>query len=259
MVATKSGYFVAPLGPKGLLIVKPTSDPSQIMQVTDGTEGQLYFYRMVALDDGNGKETLVFANRREGVGLSVFDPGENRRNVHTMKFEGIDVIDDCGLGANSLSAIAISKNAEVVWIKDTSKRYDPIALKLGGVEGRVYRVLATTRHLFVLSSKALYVWSNLVDRILFENASSPSSLPLVIPMEAVDMTLFDDTYLMLVMATNGLMSPKITDLEGQPIEDDGAAHQSGFSNELARRTKLEDLHPEWKNSDIAQGILIGAG
>ena len=139
-----------------------------------------------------------------------------------MKFEGIDVIDVCGVGANSLSAIAISKKAEVLWIKDASKKMTQ-SPKLGGVEGRVYRVLATTRHLFVLSSKALYVWSNLVDRVLFDNTSAVESPPLVIPMEAVDMTLFDEKYLTLVMAANELRTLKVVDLVRQPIEDDARA------------------------------------
>lgn len=259
VVATKSGYFVAPLGPKGLLFLKPTDDERQMMQVVDGAEGKLYFYRMVALDDGNGKETLVFANRREGIGLSVFNAEDNRQGIHAMKFEGIDVIDVCGVAPGSLSAIAISKKAELLWIKDTSKKEDPIALMLGGVEGRVCRVLATPLHLFVLSSKALYVWSNLVDRVLFGNTSAPKSLPLVIPMEAVDMTLIDGKYLMLVLAANGILNPSIADLERQPIDDDATALCSGFSNELSRRTTLEDLRPTWRSSDIEQGVMVAVG
>jgi hypothetical protein len=259
VVSTKSGYFVAPLGPKGVLFLKPSDDSKQMIRVLDGTEGKLYFYRIIALDDGSGKETLVFANRRAGVGQSVFDPDGKWHGIHTMKFEGIDVIDVCGVAPNSLSAIAISKKAEVLWIKDTSTKEDPVALMLQGVEGRVYRVLATPLHLFVLSSQALYVWSNLVDRILFGNTSAPKSRPLVIPMEAVDMNLIDGKYLMLVLAVNGILSPSVAALERQPIEDDAMALQSGFSNELSRRTRLEHLHPTWRVDDIEQGAMVGVG
>src|ERR1700722_3199852 len=101
VVATQSGYFFSPLGPAGLLIVKPTADDLQPMNVTNKNEGQLYFSRVVALRDDGGKETLIFANRRNGFGTSPFDGDTRGRHVHTMKFEGIDVIDVCAVAPNS--------------------------------------------------------------------------------------------------------------------------------------------------------------
>ena len=123
------------------------------MEMAQGTEGRLYFYRMAALYDGIENETLVFANRKNGVGLSVFKGTDSRRHVHTMGFEGIDVVDVCTVTPNSLAAIAITKTAELLWIEDTSKRDDPIVIKLTGLDGPVYRVVATPNHLLVLSSK----------------------------------------------------------------------------------------------------------
>ena len=77
VVATGSGSYIAPLGPRGLLIVRPTSGLIQRMEVTTGTEGKLYFYRAAALHDRRGTETLIFANRKSGVGLSVFKSYES--------------------------------------------------------------------------------------------------------------------------------------------------------------------------------------
>ncbi len=70
VIATKSGFFVVPRGPSGLLVVKPTSEDQQQMTVTEGNEGQMYFSRVAALNDEKGKEILVFANRRNGVGMT---------------------------------------------------------------------------------------------------------------------------------------------------------------------------------------------
>jgi hypothetical protein len=257
VVATQSGYFIAPLGAKGLLLARPETGPQQMMHVTPGTEGQLYFYRMTALHDTTGKETLVFANRRNGVGLSEFKGDEVERNVHTLRFEGLDVVDVCGISQGSLSAIAISPKAEVLCIRDTSKRDDPVAMRLGGIEGQVYRVLATPQHLFVLSSKALYVWVNLVDKVLYNKTTTPRSHPLVLPLEAVDMSLYDNEYLLLVMAVNAIMSVKISDLEKQASDQDTVTRLPKTSIEMSRKTEVEDFVPDWQRDDVQQGVMAG--
>jgi hypothetical protein len=255
VVATQSGYFIAPLGAKGLLLVRPQTGSEQEMRVTTGTERQLYFYRMTALHDSTGKETLVFANRRNGVGLSEFKGDEGTGNVHTLAFEGLDVVDVCAVSPGSLSAIAISPNAEVLWVRDTSMRDDPVAKRLGGIEGRVYRVLATGKHLFVLSSKALYVWANLVSKVLYNATAAPKSHPLVLPLEAVDMSLYGDEYVLLVMAANAIMSLKISDLEKQPFDQVATDGLPSSSIEMSRKTEVEDFVPDWERHDVQQGVL----
>jgi len=257
VVATQSGCFVAPLGMRGLLLTKPETGPQQRIHVTTGTEGQLYFYRITTIHDASGKEILVFANRRNGVGLSEFRGVEGRRNVHTMTFEGLDVIDVCGVSSGSLSAIAISPKAEVLWIKDASEPNDPIATKLDGVEGQVYRVLATPRHLFVLTSKALYVWSNLVGKVLYNKTIDPKSV-LVLPLEAVDMSLCGNDYICLVMAANAWKRLKISDIVSPPADQDNVAGPLVSSIEMSRKTDIRGLTPDWKRHDVQQGVLVGA-
>ena len=177
VISTQSGCFVAPLGPTGLLVVKPTNADQQPMYVTDNNEGQLYFSRVAALSDNKGQEILISANRRNGFGMSPFNGEEGGRHVHTMKFEGVDVIDVCQVAPNSHAAIAISMRAEVLWIRDASRHDNPVAMRLSGIKGPVYRVLATQRHLFVLSSTALYVWIDLVEHVLFNDKAVPNPSP----------------------------------------------------------------------------------
>lgn len=255
VVATRSGYFIAPLGPTGLLLAKPTAGQRLMMHVTTGTEGLLYFYRMTALHDNASKETLIFANRRGGVGLSEFDPLGVKRIVHTMSFEGLDVIDVCSISSGSLSAVAISSIGEVLWMRDTSKRDDPLAMKLIGIEGQVYRVLATPQHLFVLSSKALYVWAHLVGKVLFNQSDPLQGLPLVLPMDAVDMSLYHDEYVLLVMAENAFMSLSIGDLVQASAGHGTATTLPAFSTEMSRRTKAEVFVARWQRHDVLQGVL----
>lgn len=215
IVATNSGYFVAPLGANGLLWAKFNGGRPPKISVSEGLEDQLYFYRTIALHDSAGKETLVFANRRNGVGLSNFSGMDGGGHIHTVSFEGFDVIDVCGVVPGSLAAVAISPKAELFWIKDSSTQDDPVSMRLNGIEGRVCRVLATRKDLFVLSSKALYVWQDLVTKALFDSAVVPHPHPFVLPMEAVDMCLYNDNCLVLVLAVNGLIKVELSDLEKQ--------------------------------------------
>lgn len=256
VVATKSGYFVAPLGPKGLLVVKPTDDPQQRMELAEGTEGRLYFYRMAALHDGSGNETLVFANRKNGVGLSVFKGTESRRHVHTMGFEGIDVVDVCAVRPNSLAAIVITKTAELLWIRDTSKHDDPIVTKLTGLDGPVYRVLATPNHLFVLSSKALYVWINFVTRAQSGQFRSPDMVRLELPVEAVDMSVIDDELLLLVMGINTITTFAIAELERQSAGDGVTQPEPDFAFSMQDDAGLTELTPAWQTAEVEQ-VMAG--
>lgn len=258
VIATRGGYFVAPRGPAGLLVVKPTSEDLQRMIVTKRNESRLYFSRIASVSGRDSKEILVCANRRNGVGMSVFDGEDTRREVFTLKFEDIDIIDVCSISSDSMAAIAISMAAEVLWINDASTRNHPLAMKLNGVEGPVYRVLATDRDLFVLSSKALYIWTGLVDRVLFGGTSAIVPRPLVLPVEAVDMALIQDGRLLLVMGANAVMSLTLSGLERGSTEGFGSDSLVSLSEEMARRTGLEELKPRWQSAEYEQRMLAGA-
>ncbi len=156
-----------------------------------------------------------------------------------MRFEGLDVIDVCGIASDSLSAVAISSRGEVLWLKDVSKRDEPLVMRLTDIEGQVYRVLATNQHLFMLSSKALYVWSHLVESVLLNQDSTRQSFPHVLPVEAVDMSLLNNDKLMLVMGTNSIKSFKIDDIFRN-------------SSSLSSISRLEDFTPRWVSEDVEQ-------
>ena len=189
----------------------------------------------------------------------MFNSTERRRIVHTMGFEGIDIVDVCAVSPGSLSAIAISKSADLLWIKDTSKNTDPVVFKLTRVEGSVYRVLATARHLFVLTSKSLYVWINLVDRALVGQFGSPDMLRLVLPVDAIDMALVNDQYLLLVMGVNAVTRLAIGDIEDQLVGEPANGFNPGFTSGGVERTSLNDIAPVWQTEDIEQvDIAFGA-
>jgi hypothetical protein len=106
----------------------------------------------------------------------------------------------------------------------------------------------------VLSSEALYFWPNLASRLLHGDKGATSGA-LVLPMEAVDMSLYEDEYILLVMAANAIMNVPIGDLETATAAHLGGAMLPGISVEKSRRTNVEDFVPAWESRDVQQGMM----
>lgn len=187
--------------------------------------------------------------------MTQFVAGKLSDTVRTGVFDGLDVVDVCGLGDESHSAIAVSPKAELLWFQDVSSDAAPLAMKLSGIRGPVYRVLATARHLFILSSKAFYVWANLVDDLRVGRLSAPGLRSFELPMEAVDFSLFDEC-IHFVMSQNALARFRITDLE----EHLASSASTGENAREARidKTKGEVTRflPTWVTHDVAQEMSV---
>ncbi|HTU27094.1 MAG TPA: hypothetical protein VMF30_16930 [Pirellulales bacterium] len=258
VVATRSGSFVAALGMKGLLLVHPEGGDQQTMYVTDAQADDLYFYRLAALSDASGKEALVFANRRGGVGVSEFLGVAGQQHVHTMTFKGLDVVDVCAVAHDSLSAVAISSGAEILWIKDASRQEDPVAMKLQGVGGTIYRVQATPQHLFVLSSDGVYAWEQLIPRLTDGDGPVSTDAPLVLPAEAIDMSVYGNERLLLVMAKNTVMQADIRALFSRPRSEGSASFLAGHRYAPLPQIEFQRFAPVWHRSDIVRSTMVGA-
>ena len=170
-----------------------------------------------------------------------------------MGFDGVDVVDVCAVATGSLSAVAVSRSADLLWIRDTSENAAPVVIRPTHVVGAVYRVLASSRHLFVLTSKALYVWFDLVDRALAGQFASPEIVRLVLPVNAIDMSLLDDQYLLLVMGGNAVMSLAITDIESQLPGKTATEFKSVISSGRFEKTSLDDVVKDWQPRTPSSG------
>ena len=97
----------------------------------------------------------------------------------------------------------------------------------------------------MLSSKALYECSHLVESVLHNKDFTPQSSPYVFPVEAVDMSLLNDDYLMLVMGTNSIKGIKIDDIIRNSVD-------------MSRISQLEDFTPRWVSEDVEQIQKVAA-
>jgi len=242
VATTSSGYFISPLGINGLLVVKPDAVAKQRMSLWESNKEKLYLYRVVPLRDGKGNEALIFATRKEGVGICPFEGYDTLQNIHTIASLGVDIVDICEVALGSFAVAAISIDGILMVFNDALRDFRPVTIKLGGIEGTVYRVLSSRGHLFVLTSKALYVWHGLIGGLMDDRPISENVPPVVMPMEAIDLNIYRDSLLLIVMAAN--------EVQGIGIESIGKSTSKPFTN--PERFVQTTLKLDWLEHDFKQ-------
>lgn len=244
IVASPSGYYFAALGNSGLLVAKPERG-EQLIHVMGRDQDDLYFNKVAIVHDAS-HEVLVFANRRHGVGVCEFQGLAGSRTVQTLNFEGLDVVDVCGIRPNCLAAIAISPKAELIFLNDVLSQDRPISVRLGSIQGVAYRVLCARGHVFVLTSKAVYVCFDFVEAALLRQGVTRKP-PLVLPLEAIDINIMADQHLILVMADNQVKMVNIDRLiEESDSWNDSFQH---LSPSARYRVSEESIDPVWESGN----------
>ena len=202
VIAMESGFFIAPLGQSGLMVVKPQLAGKPTSTVSSATEGNPYFYSAIGLRTPLGREVLVCATRRDGVATMEFAGESGTHSLNTINSEGLDVVDVCALdgGAGSLAAAALGADGTLVMFRDVTTDKKPVTLKFSTVEGKAYQLLSGAGDMYLLTSKGLYVLGKLATRFLEGESIERLTTPvLALPMEAVDANLYNDDWLLVVM------------------------------------------------------------
>jgi len=202
VIATKSGYFLAPLGPSGLMTLKPQAGaPNQAVDIINPSAGQAYFYRVICLRAPDGGEVLAFAHRTSGLGAMLFTGSEDHP-LNEISYAGLDVIDVCAVPRADapLAVAAVGKDGTLILSRDALHDKHPVTMRFEQVQGAAYRLLSARGHLFLLTSQALYLMFGLAERFLSREPVTKSPAPVaVVPMEAVDANLYQDEWLLTVM------------------------------------------------------------
>src|SRR5205823_2527306 len=139
--------------------------------------------------------------------------------------------DICGIGgAGSLAVAAIARNGALILMHDVFQDKHPITMKFDNVEGTAYRLLGCRGHLFLLTSKAIYVLARLVDRFLAgEPVGSITTPMLVMLTDAADANLCGERWLLVVMS------------DGVRRYDIARIHDS--VPDFISRGEIEEMHP----------------
>jgi hypothetical protein len=196
---TASGHVIAPAGRNGIMVVEPPFGPGTSVAAL-GEEG-LYIYRVISLLSPSGTEVLACAARTGGVAAGEFS-GPRTTTMRTATPSGLDVIDICplGPGTKSLAVAALGRDGSVVLFRDVLTDEKPVTVKFKRVQGTAYRLLSQGGELYVLTSKGLFVLGKLASRFLaHELSAGVVTQVLGVPMDAIDMNLAWDRWLLVVM------------------------------------------------------------
>jgi hypothetical protein len=247
VTVTPSGYFVAPLGPTGILSVKPVVGVEHPGTISHAAIEGLYYYRVIILAAADGREVLVCAGRRGGLAVTEFwGAKRGTQELGTISFDGLDVIDVCSLNEDTkpLAVAATGRDGKLILLQDVLHDKRPVTLKFEAIQGTVYRLLSCRGNLIVLTSKGLYVLAKFAER--FVQGESMSQFPthvLCLPMEAVDANLCLDRWLLVVM------SDDVRKYDARLIQQSAPADLA--PGEI-RVVQPRALAPDWKRHDVKQ-------
>lgn len=243
VLATSSGGFVAPLGLEGLLTLRPSSSKEQPMTVSAPEGKKINLYKLAHVFGDGSRDLFIGAVRRDGLlaldmatGLSQGPPDKSR----ILKAPGIDIIDVCSLSSSEwpYAAAGLGHDRSIHLWHNILGVQPPQALRFEAMMGSAYKIIHSHGHLLTLTSDALYVFPNLIERYLNGEYKGGETKVRIIPMDAFDACILYDE-LVAFMAGFAIAAPLDVVAGNNDLSDDLENHKSTPS--------LLDLH--W---DISQ-------
>jgi hypothetical protein len=251
-----------PLGPAGMMFVKPgTKDDDPVIVANSGKHG-LNVCRVVALPGERESDLIVCAGRRGGIAFVEFREGVHGLLLHTVRFDALDIVDVCSLGnqEHPQAFVAASRDGSLVLFRDIKTNAKPIALKFKRVKGAVYRVLSAGGDIYLLTSTGLYILVQLAAR--FHKSVVLEDLTryiLKVPIEAADANIVDQKWL-LAPGVDDLFRFDVRTRPKSPDESsNGVGTQPTLSDALwGEQSPPEGLNllPLWEESAFEQSSIV---
>lgn len=241
VLATPDGSLFAPLGRTGFLATQPPFGATSSATVVSGGPESWYCYRLASVRSGDGQDLLACANRLGGVGVTTYQKDLKSLSISDISFSGLDVVDVCALnpGSESLAVAAVGRDGTLILVRDMWNQTKPITMKFGNIEGTAYRLMSCRGHLFLLTSKGMYVLADIATRFAAGEAIDYSSTSVLeLPLEAVDARMCGDRWLLIVLPDEVLRV------------DIDLIHQS-IPAEF-RKVQPRSISLDWKRHDFEQ-------
>jgi hypothetical protein len=252
LITTASGYCVAPLGPGGIMVIKPSAGKYQNATILKSASDQpLIFYKVVSIADAAG-EVLVCATRSDGVtAMPLFsnEPGF----IRSFSYPGLDVVDVCSLGDNlGTPAIgAIGRDCTIILMRDALNDPMPTTISFPEIKEVAYRLMNHKGHLLLLTNKAVHVLSGLGSRFLEGQPVAFELTPTrTLFLDAVDANIVDDRYLLVVTPT-GVIRQELDSLISMQSIDELPANAKNYS--------AIEMSPPWhpeRNSLVSESVMM---
>jgi hypothetical protein len=254
ILATPGGHFFAPMGASGLLRVDPGRiGSSDGVSIDEPSQAVINFYKLIYLGDSSRGEVLACAARTSGL-LVIGSDRDKPLEITGMVSENVDFVDVCSVSTPRWphAAVGLGLDRSLIFVRDLLAEETPQTLRLGGLRGTPYSILSADGRLFVLTSKELVAFPDLLDWYLQGESSDRPFRYRHTPIQAVDAYLAYGKHLMVVMdeEVRFFEIPRL----GQPIGD--RTHENGHGD-LGGWSEGEELpntiQPTWG------GVHAGAG
>lgn len=254
-VAPTSGHFVIPLGPDGIMFVKPGTGEQDAVTVSKADKSGLNFCRAVALQV-RGADVIVGAGRRGGIGYADYRDGINGHKLHIVNFPDLDFVDVCSLATaeKPMAVAAAAKDGALVFFDNILTDKAPQTIRFKGVKGTVYRVVSVDGDIFVLTNQGLFGMFQLSTRFFQGRLLHPCDQEiLAIPIEAADANIVGKKWLLAV----GTESVFRFDLEKMPKSSIGA--DNGTNGDGWEEPEHVITQPRWEETSFEQNTECVAG
>jgi len=251
-VAPTSGHFVIPLGPDGIMFVKPGTSEKDPVTISRSEKSDLNFCRVLALPGEGGNDVVVCAGRRGGLGYADYREGIRGHMLHTVTFNNLDLVDVCSVATldRPLAVVAAAKDGALVFFNDILTDKNPKTIKFKGIKGTVYRVLSAQGDIYLLTSKGLFGLFRLGASFLQDGTSQHVTTDILrMQIAAADANMVSNKWL-LAAGTDDLFR---FDLEKMPKSPEGATSGQEEPEQVSAQ-------PQWEESRFEQKseCMVGA-
>jgi hypothetical protein len=253
VIATEAGYFVAPMGRGGVLVVKPTTGKDQLLTVKKVSDKPVDFYKLVNIRCA-GKEVLVGAARSDGMVALPFSR-DGTAEVSSFTYPHLDITDVCPLGQDlpEPAIAAISRDRTIILSRDAVHDVEPTTIKFDEIRGTAYRILHHEGNLLIHTSKGIYVLVGLSQRFLDGEAiGSKRTTAKKLLLDAVDINIVDNSSL-LVVVPDGIVTIDLALLLSEPTK-------ARYAEQIADLTPSQPLglQPHRTGLHLEEGVLATA-
>ncbi len=232
ILATSGGRFFAPMGAAGLLSIDFSRPPREWVMIDRPDQAVINFYKIIALEDHFSHDLLACAARTSGL-LLIRSEVDKSSNIMGLVSQGVDFIDVCPVASSEWphAVVGLSLDRTLIFVRDLLAEETPQTLRLGALRGTPYSILSEGRHLFVLTSKELVVFPDLLPWYL---SGEPSDQPFryrYTPIQAVDAYIVYGKHLMVVMDDEVKLFeiPRLVQPFGNHTYENGYADLPGWS------------------------------
>jgi hypothetical protein len=214
VVSIPSGQFIAPLGPKGLLLM--ALEPGGFQPIkTFGPKGKGFnFYKLAFSGTTDGRDVVLCALRRGGWATYTRDGRSGSFSVSSRT--DLDVVDVCPIRSDRFpfAAVALGIDRSLHFIENVTAPGRVTSLYLGDLRGTAYRVFSHGELIILLTSEALYHMTDLAGLCLGGGRVDKPMSVWGIDLHAVDASIARDRCLLVVRPDGGVTEVAIDDLAG---------------------------------------------